>query len=135
MQIQNQFGLKKDHDALLVANLQDSLKFYRDILGFKEIYNAGLGEKFKWIKAANDVQIHLIESEEKTEKNKGVHLAFNTTKLNDFIAFLRKVNVPFENSKGIPNTTNTRPDGVLQIYFQDPDGYWIEVNNSKLEDF
>ena len=135
MQIQNQFGLKKDHDALLVANLQDSLKFYRDILGFKEIYNAGLGEKFKWIKAANDVQIHLIESEEKTEKNKGVHLAFNTTKLNDFIAFLRKVNVPFENSNGIPNTTNTRPDGVLQIYFQDPDGYWIEVNNSKLEDF
>ena len=135
METQNKFGLKKDHDALLVANLEVSLQFYRDILGFKEIYNAGLGEKFKWIKAANDVQIHLIESEEKPEKNKGVHLAFNTPKLDDFIAFLRNNNVAFENSNGTADTTNTRPDGVLQIYFQDPDGYWIEVNNSKLEDF
>jgi len=24
-----------------------------------------------------------------------------------------------------------RPDGVRQIYFQDPDGYWLEVNDSK----
>ena len=135
METQNKFGLKKDHDALLVANLEVSLQFYRDILGFKEIYNTGLGEKFKWIKAANDVQIHLIESEEKPEKNKGVHLAFNTPKLDDFIAFLRNNNVAFENSNGTTDTTNTRPDGVLQIYFQDPDGYWIEVNNSKLEDF
>ena len=135
MESQNQFGLKKDHDALLVGDLEVSLKFYRDILGFKEIYNAGLGKKFKWIKAANDVQIHLIESKERIEKNKNVHLAFNTPKLDDFIAFLRYNNVAFENSKGTKGTTNNRPDGVLQIYFQDPDGYWIEVNNSKLEDF
>ncbi|MFC6858841.1 VOC family protein [Zunongwangia atlantica] len=135
METQNHFGLQKDHDALLVADLQVSLQFYRDILGFKEIYNAGLGEKFKWVKASNDVQIHLIESNEKTEKNKGVHLAFNTSNLFGFIEFLRKQNVAFENSAGIADTTNTRPDGVEQIYFKDPDGYWIEVNNSKLEDF
>ena len=24
-----------------------------------------------------------------------------------------------------------RPDGVKQIYFQDPDGYWIEVDDDK----
>tara|TARA_R110000868_G_scaffold1389_10_gene10744 strand:+ start:3320 stop:3502 length:183 start_codon:yes stop_codon:yes gene_type:complete len=24
-----------------------------------------------------------------------------------------------------------RPDGVKQIYLQDPDGYWIEVNSAK----
>jgi len=24
-----------------------------------------------------------------------------------------------------------RPDGIQQIYFQDPDGYWIEVNDDK----
>jgi len=65
----------------------------------------------------------------------GIHGAFNTPKLDDFIAFLRNNNVAFENSNGTTDTTNTRPDGVLQIYFQDPDGYWIEVNNSKLEDF
>ena len=135
MDTKDNFGLKKDHDALLVQDLKISLEFYRDIMGFKEIYNAGLGEKFKWVKADNDVQIHLIESTEKPQKNKGVHLAFNTSNLDEFIVFLRNNNVPFENSKGTPDTTNTRPDGVKQIYFKDPDGYWIEVNNSKLEDF
>jgi catechol-2,3-dioxygenase len=24
-----------------------------------------------------------------------------------------------------------RPDGVKQIYFQDPEGYWIEINDDK----
>ena len=24
---------------------------------------------------------------------------------------------------------NIRADGVKQIYFQDPDGYWLEVNS------
>jgi lactoylglutathione lyase len=28
-------------------------------------------------------------------------------------------------------TAGLRPDGVRQIYFQDPDGYWIEVNDAK----
>ena len=85
MDNKDNFGLEKDHDALLVQDLEDSLQFYREIMGFKEIYNAGLGEKFKWVKASNDVQIHLIESTEKPQKNKGVHLAFNTPNLDDFI--------------------------------------------------
>jgi len=25
----------------------------------------------------------------------------------------------------------TRPDGVHQIWFQDPDGYWLEINDVK----
>ena len=29
---------------------------------------------------------------------------------------------------GKSNTVNVRPDGVKQIYLQDPDNYWIEVN-------
>ena len=31
--------------------------------------------------------------------------------------------------KNTPNKDYIRNDGVLQVYFQDPDGYWIEVNN------
>ncbi|RYF13836.1 MAG: VOC family protein, partial [Flavobacteriales bacterium] len=25
-----------------------------------------------------------------------------------------------------------RPDGIHQLYLQDPDGHWIEVNDAKL---
>src|SRR5215475_6853203 len=32
-----------------------------------------------------------------------------------------------DDSKG----TSVRPDGVHQLYFQDPDGYWIEINDDR----
>jgi hypothetical protein len=44
---------------------------------------------------------------------------------------LEASNVPFENWPGEAGTTNSRPDGIKQIYLQDPDGYWIEVNDNK----
>jgi len=47
------------------------------------------------------------------------------------MAKLNKANVAFSNLKGDSRTTNTRIDGVKQLYLQDPDGYWIEVNDAK----
>jgi len=46
--------------------------------------------------------------------------------------FLKSKNVNFQNWPGEKGTTNTRPDGIKQIYLQDPDGYWIEINDNKL---
>lgn len=126
------FEFNKDHDALLVKDLDKAASFYRDILGLKEIDNAGLGPKFKWFELENKVQIHLIESEELFTPHKGVHLALNVNDLDGFMAFLIEKKVHFENWPGVEKITNTRPDGVRQIYFTDPDGYWIEVNTNKL---
>ena len=39
------------------------------------------------------------------------------------------MNVTYSDWPGTPNTINIRADGIKQIFFQDPDGYWIEVNN------
>ena len=30
-----------------------------------------------------------------------------------------------------PNKITSRVDGVQQVWVNDPDGYWIEVNNAK----
>jgi lactoylglutathione lyase len=49
--------------------------------------------------------------------------------MEDFIANLNKNKVPYSDWPGNPNKITTRPDGIQQIYFQDPDGYWIEINN------
>ena len=38
--------------------------------------------------------------------------------------------VPYFDSKQVPQPITTRPDGVKQLYVQDPDGYWIEINDS-----
>lgn len=129
---QNSFGFNKDHDALQVKNLDVAANFYSEILGLKEIPNGGLGDHIRWFQLNDGVQIHLIEGEDQIDKHKGVHMAINTDKLEEFMQYLNSKNVHFENWPGERGTTNERPDGVKQIYFQDPDGYWIEVNDSKI---
>lgn len=126
------FTFTKDHDALLVKDLDRASRFYSTILGLKEIDNAGLGPKFRWFELDNNVQIHLIESQEDFKPHKGVHLALNVDDLDGFMKFLKSKKIAFENWPGEPNTTNTRPDGVRQIYLRDPDGYWIEINTNTL---
>ncbi len=128
----NTFNLTKDHDTIRVKNLEVSVNFYGKILGLEQISNGGLGDHIVWFELNNRVQIHLVESEETVEKNKGVHMAFNTTDLDEFMHYLKKHKIHFENWKGEAETTNTRPDNIRQIYFQDPDGYWIEVNDAQL---
>ncbi|MCH4824484.1 VOC family protein [Gramella lutea] len=128
----NPYGLNKDHDAILVLDVNASAKFYGEILGLEEIPNGGLPDHIRWFQLNDKIQIHLIESEELPKKNKGVHMALNTSNLTELMKFLNSRKIHFENWSGEAGKTNTRPDGVKQIYFQDPDGYWIEVNDGEL---
>ncbi|AVR47309.1 glyoxalase [Christiangramia fulva] len=126
----NPFDLYKDHDAILVKDVDASANFYGNILGLKEIPNGGLPDHIRWFELGDGVQVHLIESDELPLKNKGVHLAMHTAKLPELMKFLKSHEIHFENWNGEEGITNIRPDGVKQIYFQDPDGYWIEVNDN-----
>ncbi|WP_300434026.1 VOC family protein [Christiangramia sp.] len=128
----NQFQLNKDHDAIQVKDLKASAKFYGDVLGLKEIPNGGLPAHIRWFQLGNAVQIHLIESDSIPENQKGVHMALNTNNLQEVMKFLKEKDIHFENWTGEVETTNTRPDGIKQIYLQDPDGYWIEINDGSL---
>lgn len=129
---QNPFNLKKDHDAILVRDVDSSARFYKEIFGLKEIPNGGLGDHIRWVELGDKIQLHLIESEEVTQKHKGVHMALSTDDLAAFMKSLKEKGVDFENWPGEKETTNTRPDGIKQIYLQDPDGYWIEINDNRL---
>ena len=128
----NTFSFNKDHDALLVEDLSRSAKFYSEVLGLEEIDNGGLPASIRWFQLKDSVQIHLIESEEVPASHKGVHMSLNTSELDEFMKFLQEHNIAFENWPGESKTTNTRPDGIKQIYLQDPDGYWIEINDNML---
>ena len=128
----NVFNLQKDHDAILVKDVKASANFYGKILRLKEIPNGGLPDHIRWFQLGDKIQFHLIESEDIPEKHKGFHMALSTSNLEKFMLFLKEREIPFENWSGEANTTNTRPDGIKQIYFQDPDGYWIEINDNEL---
>lgn len=125
------FTFCRDHYSIAVKSLDSSSDFYGRVLGLREIGNAGLGPKFKWHETDDGFQIHLIQREDHIGKlPKAGHLALNTSDLDGFIALLKTLNYPFENWSGEADTYNTRPDGVRQIYLQDPDEYWIEINDN-----
>lgn len=85
-----------------------------------------------WFKISSESQLHLIQgAKEGLEHDKNNHLCFSVSSIEDFIDRLDKNNIPFTNWAGTGKIPTTRVDGVKQIYFQDPDGYWIEINNDR----
>ena len=58
-----------------------------------------------------------------------MHLALTTSNLDDFIKTLNAMKIAYSDWPGNPQKVNIRADGIKQVFFQDPDGYWIEVNS------
>ena len=128
---QKKVSMKFNHQALLVNDLNLSGDFYRDVLGLEEIeVGAGQNPPKRWFKNNQGIEMHLISSEEKLSiLPKGIHMAFTVKNFDEFINHLKNKNIKFSNWKGDESKTQIRNDGYKQIFFQDPQGYWIEVNN------
>lgn len=124
------FDLTFNHYAINVENLETSVEFYENVMVLKQIPNETNKEHIRWFGIGNELELHVIQSETKNiSLVKGVHLSLALSNLDAFIKHLDTLNIPYENWQGESNKTNVRPDGVTQIYLQDPDGYWIEVND------
>jgi catechol 2,3-dioxygenase-like lactoylglutathione lyase family enzyme len=121
---------KINHIAFSVTNVEKSVDFYKKVLQLKEIENTASNSKTRWLQFEDGRQFHLIPRNFKVITNKAVHLALTTNDFQSFIENLIKLNVNYEDWIGSKKKDYVRKDGVLQIYFQDPDGYWIEVNNA-----
>ena len=120
-----------DHLALSVKDVAVSIQFYQTVLELKEIENTASNSKTRWLALDNSKQLHLLprpEAEIKT--NKAIHFALATTNLEAVIAHLTGLNITYYDWPGLPNEVYIRKDGIKQIYFQDPDGYWIEINDA-----
>lgn len=122
-----------DHYAINVEDLNRSIDFYQSVLGLAEIHNGTGKPNIRWLSLGDGMALHVIETDRSQLKlQKGVHLSIAVERFEDFVAQLRKMDQAFETWTGVPLETNERPDGVRQVYFQDPDGYWIEVNDGRL---
>lgn len=124
------FNLTFNHMALSVKDLDASVEFYKNVLQLKEIPNNAALEGIRWLSLGENKELHLISVvKENISINKAVHLALTTKNFDGFIKRLEDLKLPYSDWPGATNTINKRADGVKQIYFQDPDGYWIEINN------
>jgi len=122
-----------DHMAIVVGDLIESKKFYVDVLGFKNIEDPTGNPLIDWVENARGQQIHMIEGDISAIKlTKSVHYSFSVEVLRPFIANLENRKVSFESWEGESGGITIRPDGVRQIYLQDPNGYWIEINDRQL---
>lgn len=121
--------VKLNHIAVYVEDLAKSQSFYSNIIGLEEIEEPFKDGLHVWYKLGSS-QLHLIEGEWKQPTiNKNNHLCFSIEDMESFIENLKAKNVPFENWLGESGKITNRVDGVKQIYFQDPNGYWVEVND------
>jgi lactoylglutathione lyase len=121
-----------NHVALSVVNLQKSTDFYKNMIELDSIDEPFKDGKHSWFKIADHSQLHLIEASKGIrEHDKSTHLCFSVASIEAFMERLEKVNISYSNFLGTSKSPTIRPDGVKQIWLQDPDGYWIEINNDR----
>jgi lactoylglutathione lyase len=119
-----------NHIALSTKNLEKSAAFYKDVLQLQEITNKTKMEGIRWFSLEEGKELHLVSIlNEPVTINKAVHFALTTPNFDAFVKKLEAKNIPYSDWPGTPNKITIRADGIKQIYFQDPDGYWIEVNS------
>jgi lactoylglutathione lyase len=120
-----------DHSTVHVRDLQKSAEFYEKVVGLERIPDPFKDAKHIWYRMGAHEQLHVVAgATEVTPHDIEVHFAFRVASVPDFRAHLDKMQVKYRDFKG-EGKFSPRPDGVHQIYFQDPDGYWVEVNDDK----
>jgi len=119
-----------NHIALSVNDVAVSIEFYQRVLHLKEITNTASDSKTRWLIFDDGRQLHLIPRPHfEIKTNKAVHFALTSADFDSFVLHLKDQKIEYSDWLGAPNKEYIRNDGIKQVYFQDPNGYWIEVNN------
>ena len=112
-----------NHSSLIVANLDISLVFYRDILGLQQVDRPDLGFPGAWFQLG-DQQIHLLELENPDpitgrpeHGGRDRHVALNALSLSPIQDTLNKAGIVYTMSKS----------GRRALFCRDPDGNAIEI--------
>ena len=107
------------HTMLRVGDLERSLRFYTEVLGFEQLERPDFPFDGAWL-AVGDQQIHLLEVDE-FDPPEGQHFALHVDDLDAAITSL--------SSHGVEVSHPNEIAGVCrQSFFHDPTGNLIELN-------
>ena len=122
-----------DHVTLIVDDLEKSRQFYSGLLGMRQIERPGFSFDGSWFQAGG-TQIHLIlkhdqsgpvgenrADQQKSSRNR--HFAFDVEDGHQAAKLLAERGIPFLAGP------KTRPDGAVQLFINDPDGYVVELTS------
>ena len=114
--------LELNHVALLVADLEASITFYRDQLELEPMVRPAFDFPGAWFRLGPKQELHLIAGRQQPVQshNRGTHFALRVGSIQEAEALLRRNGVAYRPRK-------RRPDGAWQIFLTDPDGHRIEL--------
>ena len=122
---------KLNHIAVYVGDLGKSEAFYASLFNLPKLEEPFKDGRHVWFSLGAAGQLHLIQGPvKKVEHDKNEHLCFSVSNITSFIAKLDQQKIEYSNWPGTAKEPTLRVDGVKQIYFQDPDGHWLEVNDA-----
>ncbi|MGV2069015.1 VOC family protein [Agrobacterium sp. 22-226-1] len=119
-----------DHIQMDVANLEESIEFYRRVFGFS-LKEVGLRAMVRWAIIGNEAQLYLCLhefAEGKGVKNEGLEITHFGLVVDNFDAVLETLKL---------HNVATAYDHAIQyhssksIYFFDPNGYKIEISENR----
>jgi lactoylglutathione lyase len=111
-----------NHIALEVLDVNRSCKFYNEILGLRPMQRPAFDFPGAWFQLGNNIELHLIGGQPLDTKlnTRSNHFAIEVRELDAWQAWLESHRIQTLGRK-------IRPDGALQLYITDPDGYVIEL--------
>lgn len=121
-----------NHTAIYVIDIQKTSAFYSNIIGLDTVPEPFHDGKHIWYSTGEHSMLHVIQgATEKKAYYKNQHTCFTVPDFEIFLGKLQAANWTWEDVAGKKNAITTRIDGVHQIWLQDPDGYWLEINDDK----
>ena len=113
-----------NHVSLVTRRVAESRRFYREVLGFREVSRPNFDFDGAWL-FNYGLMIHILYNEAAGDPSAEIqtrhdHLALHSDDLPECARRLEAAGIPFRRNR-IPDR------GIDQLFFQDPDGHFIEV--------
>lgn len=127
------------HYSIRTTDLDAALRFYKDVLGFREGFRPGFRFPGAWLYLGDEKDgdygvVHLIGVDDETEKYLGARRAAadGATGALDHIAFdatgIARMRARLD-AQGVVYTEREVPDlGLRQMFLHDPSGITLELN-------
>lgn len=113
-----------DHYSIYCFDIEKSIWFYSKVMGFASKPRPNFDFPGHWFDLGKSQELHLIAGrgtlKNELPSSRNIHYAFKSFDINAFKKHLDELQIPMIGPK-------KRPDGITQIFIQDPDGYWIEI--------
>ena len=116
-------AIAMNHFTILTDNVQETVRFYHDLLGLTEGPRPAFDFPGAWLYQGGQPILHVVGGRSRDELRSGVidHMAFSAVDLSDTLARLAARNIAHACRRQVGS-------GVWQVFFFDPNGARVELD-------